>query len=880
METEPHERLLIQAEHAFDEVVARPADGRRAAERVATAARQARADEALIVALRAAGWAAREQYDHDAARRHLDEAAGIARRSGFDDRLSEVLITRSATYLERGDTGLARRDLERAVRHAGPRTHAEVRFAQALLEDTVGNLQAAADAYEDVLRLERDIRPDVRFKAMNNLGLVNLLLGRYEQADRMLARAATFASTFSPTFAGHAAESRATAAIEQGRPIEALQRYEEAERLLNDVGVHLVDLHLGKANALLSLRLLDEAADAAARAVVLVEDRTGGLLMLAEALLPAARIALAQGDLTKAAETAARAERLLERQGRRGWRMRAALLRTQIDWHQGRVSSATVERLARIERTMRRLGNMPASVEAALLHGQVAAAIGRRRRALAAFDRASADSHGPALLRLRGRLAKAAKAELTGNTRQLSQVCRIGLKELGEYRAIFASAELRSRAAAHGSALAELGLRAAVRSGRTEAIWGWMERSRAIVVVREGSTGIDSELRSELAQLRALENRLAEIAPDDVVEQRELLQRIAHLERGIRNHMWSRRSETAAPLMPSVATLRELRSELQECALLQYTILDERMMGVAVTSDRLLMADLGPAESVRASGRKLAFALRSLSSPRSSASVAAAFDGARHELTALADVLTAPFDVVVSDADEIVVVPPPELIGVPWSALPHLAHHDVRVVPTAMLWWLTRDREPVSDKVVAVAGPDLQAAGEEVASVASCYANPRVLAGADATVDAVCSAAAAARAVHVACHGRLRRDTAAFSSLRLVDGPLTVHDLEHLPTPAHHWILASCDLGSPGALIGPELDGVLATLLLSGAAGVVAAVVSVPDLETRDLMTDLHRALASGASLARALETARHRVDWSEPTGFVAGVAFSCYGGG
>ncbi|MBW3606586.1 MAG: CHAT domain-containing protein, partial [Actinobacteria bacterium] len=80
--------------------------------------------------------------------------------------------------------------------------------------------------------------------------------------------------------------------------------------------------------------------------------------------------------------------------------------------------------------------------------------------------------------------------------------------------------------------------------------------------------------------------------------------------------------------------------------------------------------------------------------------------------------------------------------------------------------------------------------------------------------------------------------------------------------------------------VGPELDGVVTTLLLGGSAGVVAAVVSVPDLETGQLMTDLHGALASGASLAHAVQTARDNADASEPAGFVTGVAFSCYGGG
>lgn len=881
MNVEHHHELLIRAEQAYRDVTADPRHARPLAEQIATAARHAGATEALTVALRAAGWAARELYDHAAARRHLDEAVRVAKAEDLADRLCEALITRSVTHLEMGHSVRAQRDLAEAGRRATPRSQTEVAFATGLVHDIAGNLEAAVLAYRQVLASPDDDRQDLRFKALNNLGLVVLRLGRYNDAEQTLAHAEQLAATFSPTFAGFAAESRATAALERGQPQEALRRYERAERLLTDVGVQLVDLYLGKASALLQLQLLDEASTAARQAVRRVDGLSGGSLMLAEALLPFARIALASGDLDGAAEAAIRAEHLFRQQRRSGWRARASLLCAQIEYRQAPATMAMADRLARIERVMRSVGNVPAVVEAALLHGQVAAALGRRKRAVAALERAAtAAARGPALLRLRGRLATATKAELEGNTRRLSHVCRIGLKELADYRATFASAELRARAAEHGSALAELGLRAAVRSGRAERIWAWMERSRAAVAVREGSTAADDELRPGLAQLRGLERDLAEVAPDNVTEQASLLRRITQLERRIRNQSWTRQSTSARVTMPSTAALRALRAELTACVLLQYVVLDDAILGVAISADRMRTAEIGPLDQVRASGQQLAFALRRLSQPRSRTSVDAAFASARHELSQLDQILTAPFADMIGTAREVVVAPPATLIGVPWGSLCSLADRAVRVVPTATLWQLTKQRTPVSDTIVLVAGPDVPTAPSEVQAVASCYDNPRVLTGAAATADAVQANAGGARMVHLACHGRLRRDTAAFSSLQLADGPLTVYDLEQLDEPAHHWVLAACDLGSPGTLVGPELDGVLATLLFGGAAGVVAAIVSVPDLETGQLMRHLHGALASGASLAHATQAARDKTDISEPTGFVASVAFSCYGGG
>ncbi len=230
-------------------------------------------------------------------------------------------------------------------------------------------------------------------------------------------------------------------------------------------------------------------------------------------------------------------------------------------------------------------------------------------------------------------------------------------------------------------------------------------------------------------------------------------------------------------------------------------------------------------------------------------------------------------------ADEVVVAAPSSLLGIPWGALPGLAARPVRAAPSATSWWRTRDRAPSSDRVVLVAGPDLRAADEEVAAAGRHHPGAQRLTGDRATPEAVAAAAAGARLVHLACHGALRADSPSFSALRLAGGPLTVHDLERLAPPAHHWVLASCDLGSPGPLAGGELEGVLAALLFGGAGGVVAATVAVPDVPTGALMAAFHAALADGASLAGALWRAR-AASGDDPAGFAAATAFSVYGGG
>ncbi len=85
------------------------------------------------------------------------------------------------------------------------------------------------------------------------------------------------------------------------------------------------------------------------------------------------------------------------------------------------------------------------------------------------------------------------------------------------------------------------------------------------------------------------------------------------------------------------------------------------------------------------------------------------------------------------------------------------------------------------------------------------------------------------------------------------------------------WIAPS--LATPGSVGSADA-------VFGGAGGVVAAVVSVPDVPSGELMVGLHRALASGASLSQAVRLARQGIDTTDPTGFVTSVAYSCYGGG
>ena len=878
---EPQHPLVIRANQAASAALHHPAEGRRLAEDVVTEARRSSEPEALVIALRTAAWAARELFDHTAARDQIAEAIRVARRHHLEARLSEALVTRSAINLEEGRVNLARRDLVEARTHASDESLPDVVFAEALLEERAGNLPAAATAYALVVTSAGDRRTDIAAKALNNGGQVARQLGDLTGAQRRLESAVALAADFSPMLVAIATHNLAGVAGDAGRPVESLRRYDEALELLRDAGLPLGEHYLDKAHTLLALRLLDEAAEAMERAVSEL-DVPGGSLLLGEALILLARVEFERGAFEACAAAADRASDLLGRQERRGWQALASLMSLRARAALGDINKGFLRRLAGTEAALAEYGNLAGSTQAGTLKGRVYRRLGRPEQAAGAFRAASElAAQGPVFLRIQGRVAAALAAEVVGDRRQLSRESRAGLADLERYRQSFASSELRARAAEYGTELAQLGLRAAVASKRPMQVWSWLERGRASAIAGAATGRAPAELRPLLAELKATRRRLRAPSTGDA-EMSDLYRSLARLEGKIRNAGWTREGgRDLGPLdAPTQTELAALRQSLDNRVLVEYGILDGNVLAVVVAADLMRFVSLGSADAVDQAATDLGFALSRLGRPRSPASAAAARLSADDAISRLDYVLTKPLADCLGEGRAVVIVPPSSLVGLPWSALPTLDGRAARVVPSAAAWSVTAATVPASDRVVVVEGPDLAAAAEEVATVAALHPHRDVLVGEAARCDVVLDAAAGAGVVHLACHGLLRSDSPTFSGFQMADGPLTVHDLEALEMPAHYWVLAACDLGNPGALSGPDLEGVLASLLGGGAGAVVAAITAVPDEASARLMEPLHVELAAGTDLAEALARAKRGLDSDDPLGYVTGVAFNCYGGG
>nr|WP_282088408.1 CHAT domain-containing protein [Streptomyces tendae] len=167
---------------------------------------------------------------------------------------------------------------------------------------------------------------------------------------------------------------------------------------------------------------------------------------------------------------------------------------------------------------------------------------------------------------------------------------------------------------------------------------------------------------------------------------------------------------------------------------------------------------------------------------------------------------------------------------------------------------------------VDVAGADAAARGATV-----------VLEGDDARVPRVLRELDGAALAHIAAHGTFRADSPLFSSLRMADGPLIVHDFERLDRSPYRIILPCCDTARFASVGADELLGLVTALLPLGTAGVVACTAPVNDAAVVPLMLALHKGLDAGLSLAEALRDARAALP-GDAVHQATGWAFSAFG--
>jgi tetratricopeptide (TPR) repeat protein len=868
---------VYQAEEALRLAEADPGRAMAVAVEAVRQARAARDLHAVSVAERALGIAALHQEDLDAAMRHLRAAIASGRRAGAADLVVEARIRYAFAVSLRGRPGRALRELDdvlcstvtghqraRATAQRGAVLHQLGRLDEALgcYQRAVPGLRRAGDQ----LWLQR---------VLFNRGVLHGSRHEFAAAEADLRAAERLCRSLGLELSlGFVHQNLGWVRSLRGDVPSALAHMDEAERRFRSTGAGLGELLTDRSQLLLTASLVSEAREVAREAVELFErDRRG--LLLPEVRLLLAQAASRDGHPELAAEQAGRAVREFTRQQRPEWAVLARFVRVTAVRADG-ASRAGVRELVALASALSEAGWPAASLEARVLAGRRALerrqhAEGRRQLELAGRRR----GRGPALLRARAWYAQALLRHADGDRRGARVAVRTGLTVLDEYRAALGATDLRARAAAHRTDLAELGLTMALEEGRPDVVLAWEEERRAShLLLPSVRPPDDPELAQALGELRLTVGEIEQARGAGHVPA-HLLRRQLELERAIRDHC--RRLAGPAGAARGSPALAGLPSALGDAALVEFSARRGVLHAVTQVDGRTRVHDLGELRAVEDLLDRVPFALHRLARQRGDAAgCSAALSLLRHTAEQLDRRILGPLGAAVADRP-LVVVPTGPLQSLPWQVLPSCRERPVTVAPSAALWLEAHRRAGTGTATVVAAGPGLPGARAEAEAVARLHGSA-ALVGAAATTAAVARSLRGARLAHLAAHGRVHPHNPLFSSIGLADGPLTVYDLERLGQGPGTVVLSACNSGRSVVCAGDELLGLTTAFLSLGTRQVVASVIPVPDAETAPLMTAFHELLSAGRSVATALAEAQARTSATEPAVVAAAAGFVCVG--
>ena len=661
----------------------------------------------------------------------------------------------------------------------------------------------------------------------------------------------------------------------------SLQWFEQADVFFRERGIVDPRGLSDRSQALLSAGLVGEARGLAESAVEALA-RQGQKGYLAIAQLKLAEAALMEGDVVVAREMAQVARRAFVRQHRPSWAALARHVAVRAAWAAGERSPALLNGARAAADELGEARFVLPAADARLLAAQLALHLGRVETARRELARASrANRRGTVQLRARGWHATALLRLADGDRKGAKSALCAGVRVLERYRAALGATELRAHASGHVAEVASTGLGLALEDGAPEEVLAWMERWRAGALrMRPVRPPDDARLAADLGELRAVVAALDTALLEGRATAR-LRARQGELEDAVR----SRARQATGILAASLAVrpdVHAINASLGGHSLVEYAEHDGVLYAVTVSRGRARLHRLGPVAEIHAELDRLLSSLRRLAfGAASPASVRAFTDAVGFGAMRLDAAVLRPVRHALAKGP-LVIVPTGALHALPWSALPSCAGLPVAVAPSATVWHraISSARGGAGGRTVLVAGPRLPGAASEVATLARRYPDAVCLTKAGAACHSVISALDGAAMAHIAAHGRFRADNPLFSSIELVDGPMTVYDLEALGRAPEVLILSACESGSSGVRPGNELMGLVAALLALGTRTVIASLIPVPDGATKALMLSLHGRMRAGASPAEALAAAEGEVAPAGPTGLAAAAAFTCFGAG
>ncbi|HIA72764.1 MAG TPA: CHAT domain-containing protein [Phycisphaerales bacterium] len=294
--------------------------------------------------------------------------------------------------------------------------------------------------------------------------------------------------------------------------------------------------------------------------------------------------------------------------------------------------------------------------------------------------------------------------------------------------------------------------------------------------------------------------------------------------------------------------IAELQLRLtSDTTLLQYAIVDEKIIAFVVTSDSVEMVrHLGNVHEIEDLLETFRFQVdRAVgSSVVSRRRFPRMIEDTKNVLAELYDVLFSRLPKNISESNRLVIIPQGLLNLVPFHAL-----HDgeqyliekcvIQYVPSASLYKHVVERQSRntidSPLVIGCVATELPAIEEEVDQVAAFLGtSTTILRDKESTVSNFRKYATKASILHLAGHGCFSTSNTGATGIRMYDRWLTLNEINSLNLSAELVVLSSCESGPARAIDGDDATGLFQGFLAGGAKGVLASLWRVSDESSKN----------------------------------------------
>ncbi len=813
--------------------------------------------------LRAMSMAARHAREIEMSIELDGQAAEAAEMGGLTDLRLMGLLTMSGSLAIGGRIPDSLAVIDKGIEGATDE-HLRARFVfqRGAVLHSAGQLTDALTAYEEALPVFREVNDGFsKGQTLNRLGWTYTALGRLQEAAVYLEEALRLALERNEHAAAHGImHNLGLLASYQGDIPAALDWLERSDALYMEISGDDAPQHVARAEVLISVGRFEEAFGSARK----IADAAGARDDVgheSNALLVAARAALMAGRYAEAIEHAEAAADVYDRASMKIGKAEAEAVSVEARFA---TDGASKDLLADANEVVDRLaaeGLLVATSQARFVAARIAEAIGDHQQGRSHLENVAKTMSGPVEARLQASVARARLYVMDGQPGKASRAARDGLRLMDIYQSTLGATELRMGVEKHGAELGEMGLRLARDSGRPRRVLEWLDLTRARAMrVRPVTPTKDDVVSDQLADLRRV---VAELRSPESRDDPNLLRRRRQLEKDIARAERTRRQQRQEQKDTSVG---EVIDELDDRVLYELGVIDGRLFAVRVRSGRTTVVEQGEMDRLSGELNHLRFAMRR-----------AARRGRSLDLSVFEPISSALLGNFDLDDGPVLIVPPPQLMSVPWAALPALRGREILVAPSAQMWWRAHQAPTTKSGILVAGGPALEVAAQEVRRVGRIHKGATVLPP-GVTVQTVKEGIEGAAIAHIACHAAFSLENPMFSSLRLGDGDLNIYDIERLDDSPGLVVLSACDSGYTEARAGEELAGLTSALLSMGTRTVVASVGLVPDSPaTSDLMVDLHKGLVAGLEPAKALAAAQEKA-FDDPERFVSAASFICVG--